>query len=227
MMKFVLCGLLIAVISYFLGSINFSIILTKIYKNDDIRNYGSGNAGMTNVLRVVGKKAALYTFIFDFIKCVISVLIGLFIFTRLCQSADVNMEYANFGKYIAGFACMMGHNFPIYFQFKGGKGVVTACAMIAVIDIRVFVFVIATFIISFLIKKTISISSILAAIMYPIATFFVTYLCDYINKAVVGLGYLIAVTAISFVIALTVIVKHKDNIKRILNGTEKPIISKK
>ncbi|MFI3325498.1 MAG: glycerol-3-phosphate 1-O-acyltransferase PlsY [Clostridia bacterium] len=222
---FVLWGILVAVVAYFLGSVNFSIILTRLYKQDDIRNYGSGNAGMTNVLRVVGKKAALYTFIFDFLKCVVSVLIGLFVFTTLCKNLDVNMEYANFGKYIAGFACMMGHNFPVYFNFRGGKGVVTACALIAVVDWRVFIFVIATFGISFLIKKTISLSSILAAAMYPIATFFVTYFLDY--RVSVELDYLIAVTAISLLIGLTVIIKHKDNIKRILNGTEKPIISKK
>lgn len=222
---FVLWGILVAVVAYFLGSVNFSIILTRLYKQDDIRNYGSGNAGMTNVLRVVGKKAALYTFIFDFLKCVVSVLIGLFVFTTLCKNLYVNMEYANFGKYIAGFACMMGHNFPVYFNFRGGKGVVTACALIAVVDWRVFIFVIATFGISFLIKKTISLSSILAAAMYPIATFFVTYFLDY--RVSVELDYLIAVTAISLLIGLTVIIKHKDNIKRILNGTEKPIISKK
>ncbi len=223
--KFALFGLLIAVISYLLGSLSFSIILTKLYKKGDIRSYGSGNAGMTNVLRTVGKSAAVYTFVLDFVKCAASVLIGYFIFKNLCQAQGIDIAYANFGKYIGGFACMMGHIFPIYYGFKGGKGVVTSCAMIAFVDWRVFIFVIATFIISFIIKKTVSLSSILAALMFPVATFFVTYICDYQTK--VGLSYLIAVTSIALLVAVVVVVKHKDNIKRILNGTEKPIFSKK
>lgn len=223
------------VISYLLGSISFSIIITRIVDNRaDIREMGSGNAGFTNVLRSVGKGPAVFTILFDFLKGVISVIIGWLLFSTI-QTIDggsvLQSEVISYGKYIAGMCCMLGHIFPIYFGFRGGKGVVTAAAMLAVADWRIFLIVIATFAIVFLITKTISKASILSAALLPIYTFCVTYFFDYLpsqaGAARHTLVYVVVATVCMALVGITVIVKHKENIKRILNGTEKKITSKK
>lgn len=223
------------VIAYLLGSISFSIIITRIVNNRaDIRKMGSGNAGFTNVLRSVGKGPAVFTIVFDFLKGVISVIIGWLLFSTI-QTIDggsvLQSEIISYGKYIAGMCCMFGHIFPIYFGFKGGKGVVTAAALLAIADWRIFLFTIATFAIVFLITKTISKASILSAALLPIYTFCVTYFFDYlpsqseINRHT-GV-YVVVATVCMALVGITVILKHKENIKRILNGTEKKITSKK
>ncbi len=228
MASFILWGLVVAVVSYLLGSMNFPIIITKLLKKGDIRDYGSGNAGSTNVLRSVGKKAALVAFLLDIFKAVVSVLIGYFVFSYVCESQDVNPIYVSFGKYIGGLACMLGHIFPLYYGFKGGKGVATSGGMIAVLDWRVFIIVILSFITSFMSKKIVSLSSIIAACIFPLATFLVTYIFDYtLSASPPHIGYLIGVTAMSFICGMVVVVKHKDNIKRLREGTEKPIIKSK
>ena len=131
-------SLIVAVISYLLGSLSFSIIFTKFFEKKDIRTMGSGNAGATNVLRSVGPKAAICTFIFDFLKGVASVLIGKLIFSMMLPSGVLLPEMVQYGTYIAGFSCVFGHMFPIYFGFRGGKGILTTAAIIALIDWRVF-----------------------------------------------------------------------------------------
>ena len=117
---FVLPGLGVAVIAYLLGSLSFSIILTRIFKNhEDIRSYGSGNAGATNVLRSVGKGAAALTFLLDFLKCVVAVVVGKLIFGYVATQLGVGDTAAQYGAFIAGFACLLGHVFPVYFGFRG------------------------------------------------------------------------------------------------------------
>ena len=123
-----------AVAGYLLGSINWSIILTWFFKNkEDIREYGSGNAGMTNVLRSVGKLPAVLTFVGDFLKCVVALLLSQAFVALL---APESVEFYDVARYVAGVACVLGHIFPIYYGFRGGKGVVTSAAMIALTDWR-------------------------------------------------------------------------------------------
>ena len=118
-----------AVAGYLLGSINWSIILTWFFKDkEDIRKYGSGNAGMTNVLRSVGKLPAVLTFAGDFLKCVAALLLSQAFVAWL---APASVEFYDVARYVAGMACVLGHIFPIYYGFRGGKGVVTSAAMIA------------------------------------------------------------------------------------------------
>ena len=112
-----ICILAIIIAGYLLGSINLSIILSSKYYKDDIRRHGSGNAGMTNVMRTYGKKMAIITFAGDFLKAVVASLVG-------------RLVLGYHGAMIAGFFCFIGHIFPCYYRFKGGKGVVTAAAMI-------------------------------------------------------------------------------------------------
>ena len=112
--------------SYLISSVNTSIIVTRIVLRKDIRSMGSGNAGFTNVLRCVGKVPAAITFVGDFLKGVVSVLIAYFLmFGVQGENADI---YRNYIMYLAGLFAVVGHTFPIYYKFKGGKGVVTPSA---------------------------------------------------------------------------------------------------
>lgn len=221
--------LLSAVVAYLLGSINTAVIVTKIVtKGKDIRTMGSGNAGFTNVLRSVGKVPAIWTIVCDFLKGIAAVLVGALIFSTVSASGEIlRQEYMAAGKYIGGLFCILGHSYPLYFHFKGGKGVVTAAALILMADWRVFIAVIATFLILFLITKTISIASITSALLFGFYTFGVTYLFDYSSGAGFSWTYVVLSTAAAFLIGIFVIVKHKDNIRRILRGEEKKITSKK
>lgn len=224
--------LLSAVVAYLLGSINTAVLVTRIVTKgkSDIRKMGSGNAGFTNVLRCVGKVPAIVTIVCDALKCVIAVLIGGFIFTfasQLLGSQDTVLanELVNFGKYIAGVFCILGHSYPLYFHFKGGKGVVTAAALIATEDWRVFLCVIATFLIVFVLTKIISISSIISAVLYAPYTFAMTFIFDY--QSGYSLSYVIMSTVAALIIGVFVIVKHKENIGRLMRGEEKKITDKK
>ena len=110
--------LLSARVGYLLGSISFAILLTKAFAHEDVRAHGSGNAGATNVLRVAGKKASALTFLLDFCKCVASVLVGYFLVKHACVANGVDPEMARLGMYAAGFCCMIGHMYPLYFGFR-------------------------------------------------------------------------------------------------------------
>lgn len=224
--------LLSAVVAYLLGSINTAVLVTRIVTKgkSDIRQMGSGNAGFTNVLRCVGKVPAIVTIVCDALKCVIAVLIGGFIFSfagQLLGSQDTVFanELINCGKYIAGVFCILGHSYPVYFHFKGGKGVVTAAALIATEDWRVFLCIIATFLIIFICTKIISISSIISAVLYVPYTFVMTFVFDYPSGY--SLYYVIMSTIAALIIGIFVIVKHKENIGRLMRGEEKKITDKK
>ena len=217
----------IIVVSYLLGSINFSIIFTKMFGKDDIRTMGSGNAGTTNVLRSVGKRAALLTFIFDIIKCEVSVMLARYILEYMCAAAGAPVYIVNYGMYLSGFCCSIGHMYPIFFRFKGGKGVVTVATMSAMADWRVFLASIGVFLLVFAIWKMVSLSSVAAACSYPVATFFVTFFADYYTARAVSLKYVLIVTAITAVMGGMLVVKHRSNLARIRNGTEKKLFSGK
>lgn len=193
--------LLSALCAYLLGSINSAILVSKLYAGDDIRNHGSGNAGMTNVLRTYGKGPAALTAIGDFGKGALAVLIGRLIFHILgIENVD--------GGYVAGFFALLGHLFPIYFGFKGGKGVLTSSGVVLVLHPLMF-FVLALIVIpTMFITKIVSLGSILAAVLFPIATFF---FC--------GMRFNLDLV-FSLLISGVVIYMHRANIKRLLNGTE-------
>ncbi len=228
LLTWVVAGAAVVLISYLLGSISSSIIITKLYKMGDIREHGSGNAGATNVLRTVGKTASALTFIFDFLKCALSVILGRIIIGYVVEQAGLLPEFSQFGAYAAGLFCMIGHMYPIYYKFKGGKGIVTSAALIALVDWRIFIILFSIFLIMMFIKKIVSLASITSIGLYPIATFLINFFFDYENSPLkiengVPLYYLIAITIISGIISVVIIVKHKQNIIRLKNGTEKPI----
>lgn len=222
---------LTAIAGYLLGSINSSIIFTWFFKNKaDIREYGSGNAGMTNVLRSVGKLPAALTFVGDFLKCVIAVLLSQAFVLLIAGGAGLQpSELYDVARYVAGVACVLGHIFPVYYGFRGGKGVVTSAAMIALTDWRVFLLVLLTFAIVFAWKRIVSLASICCAVMYPVYTFLFLLLVEFSGSPLPShgnhtLAYVLFATAASLFVGLTVVVKHKSNIGRLRRGEEKPVI---
>ena len=130
-MNILFAALLTALCGYLLGSISFAVIVSKTMFGQDVRDYGSGNAGMTNILRVYGKKPAAFTLIGDFLKGAVAVLLGRMIFGWL---GVVGSD----GAHLAGLCALLGHLYPLYFGFRGGKGILTAVGIIAVIDPLVF-----------------------------------------------------------------------------------------
>lgn len=194
--------LVYVLIPYLLGSINTAILVSKHFYHDDVRNYGSGNAGFTNVMRTYGKKAAVITFVGDILKTLLSVMIGWCVFGYLTA-------------YIAGFACFLGHIFPVYYRFKGGKGIVCLTAMLFILDWRIFITLLVVFVGIVLATKYISAGSVICSTMFPL-------LLDRINDTGI---YMIEFVAMA--IAVIVVVKHRENLKRIFNGTESKFAFKK
>ena len=220
-----------AVIAYLIGSLNPAILITKAFTKKDIRTMGSGNAGFTNVLRSVGKGPAIMTIVCDYLKGIIAVLIGYWIFSAMTVTNDVApLEYVKYGRYLAGMFCIIGHAFPIYFGFRGGKGVVTANALMLVVDFRVFLLVLGTFLIIFLITRIISLGSLVGAALFPVYTCLITYFCDYLpylgTDNELRFRFVLISTAFAVVVGLIVILMHKENIIRLINGQEKKIKAK-
>ena len=224
-MPFYIKWIIIAVESYLLGSLSFSIIVSKGFYKKDIRTFGSGNAGMTNILRTFGKKAAALTITGDVLKGTVAVIIARLLFMN---SPVILMEryaftmfgreifYSNqlvmeIGLYIAVLGAFLGHIFPLYFGFKGGKGVsVIAGAMIAVTPITLLIALGLFFIIVFS-TKIVSLGSIIAPPTYIIWTLIQVYITQ-----TVSVPNLIA----AVVFPSAIIWSHRTNIKRLLNGTE-------
>lgn len=209
----------IAIISYFLGSLNFSIILSRTLEKKDIRESGSGNAGATNMLRTYGKHFAVLTMIGDILKVALAILIAFLILNApldmIFNIAD-NKETAVtmiLYKEFAGFFCVLGHIFPLYFNFKGGKGVAACTGMVILVDWRIALILFVIFVITIAVSKMISLGSILIAIFYPVLI------------AVFYQNIILILIAVLF--ASIVIVAHRQNIKRILNGTENKLSNKK
>lgn len=212
--------LLCMVIPYFLGSLNFGVIISQRQFHDDVRTHGSGNAGTTNMLRTYGKKAALLTLLGDTVKALIAVAIGHLIFSidviALNESGQAVARYFDpIGGAVAGISVMVGHMFPCFFKFKGGKGVATSAAVILMLDLLnplqkhipiVFLICFATFVIIVAGTKYVSLGSIIGMSLYPV-----------VYTAFNGNGF---TGIIAVVIAVLVVWAHRTNIKRLLNRTE-------
>ncbi len=199
--------IIIAIIAYVIGSINFSVIISKKMAGFDVREKGSGNAGTTNMLRSVGKKAAAITLLCDILKGVVAILIAL-----LVGNIAKNVDKAVLVQ-IAGILVVVGHTFPIFFEFKGGKGVATSLGVIMMINwqIGLICLVFAIAIMAF--SKMVSMGSVGAAILFPILTLFIN--TNFIVQES-GMKYFV----FSVMLAAMVIFNHRANIKRIANGTE-------
>ena len=207
--------LIISLISYLIGGINSSLVATKILKIDkDIRNFGSGNAGFTNALRTAGKKVAILTFIGDFTKGVIAVWIAIKIASIFCLENN-SLEVLKVFSYTGALMCVLGHIFPCFFRFKGGKGILTAWACGLLIDWKTFLILISIFLIIFGVSRVVSLASISVAVLYPIITFIVCYMSNS-KETLIS-------TVFTTIIGIIVVFKHGSNIRRIINGTERKI----
>lgn len=203
-MTIILAIAIIAVVSYLLGSLNFGTIVSKLLAKDDVRLHGSGGAGMTNVLRTYGKGPAALTAIGDFSKAVISIVFSRILFNRL------GFTFLDAG-YIAGLFVILGHVYPVFFGFRGGKGVMTTLGVMMLVNPIVFLIIIIIFVPVVFITKIVSLASVLGAIVYPIITFIVARV---MNQPV------FFSTLFAAVYMAIVLVMHRSNIKRLLNGTE-------
>lgn len=213
-MKVLLALLIAAALGYFLGSLNFSIIVVKLMKGRDIRTVGSRNAGLTNTYRCFGPQCAALTLIGDLAKGIVAVLLSQLFASMLKVgfAPDNEVKYIGF---IAGFFAILGHVFPIYYGFKGGKGVLVGVASFLPIDPRVFFALLIVFIVIFAITKYVSISSILGAALSPIAIFLMSIMVDG-EKFGRSLLYLL----LCLPMAVMVVYMHRSNMERLMNGTE-------
>ncbi len=206
-------NIITAIIAYLIGSINFSVILSKKMAGFDVREKGSGNAGTTNMLRSVGKKAAVVTLLCDVLKGVVSILIAIFI------GWAFKIENQSLLVQIAGIAVVLGHTFPIFFGFKGGKGVATSLGILIMSNWQIGLICLVFGILLIALTRMVSLGSCTATVLFPVLTLFITD--NYIVSQ--GSGYLIY----SIILAVIVLFNHRSNIKRIMNGTENRISLKK
>ena len=185
--------LVTVLVGYLLGSISVSILLSRDVMGGDVRREGSGNAGATNMARVYGLKAGILTLAGDVVKSVLSILLGWWLL-------------GDAGIAAGGIACLLGHCFPVYYSFKGGKGVSVGAAIAFAVDWRVFLIVVGAFAIGALLSKKVSLGSLSAAVTISIAA------------ALFGVStprMILAITTMAIVLF-----QHRENIKRLLKGTE-------
>ena len=192
----------VGIVGYLLGTLNFAIIISRKKFSEDIRDYGSGNAGMTNMARTYGRGVGIATFLLDLLKAVLAVFIGWFLLGEA-------------GGAFAGFCCVLGHAFPVWYGFKGGKGVAVTAATVFCLEPLLGVFLLLIFIAVVAFTKYISLGSIMAVLMYPVLLgnvygavhakrspfFFVEVIC-------------------SVLITLLVLFLHRENMRRLLDHTE-------
>lgn len=202
--------ILTVVASYLIGSINTSIILSKAKKND-IRTHGSGNAGATNALRVMGKAAAAIVVIGDAAKAFIAVGVAALIGNKLGIYAPQTLVL----KYLAVTFVVIGHDFPLYFGFRGGKGIVTSVAIIFALDWRLGIMVLGTGVFCIVLTRFVSLGSIVGCVIFPLFCYAV-----YMGEPM-SYEKMVILPAV-FLGALGVI-RHKGNIKKLMSGTERKI----
>ena len=198
---------LAAGIGYLLGSLNGAVIISRGIHKSDIREHGSGNAGTTNMLRTFGKGAALLTLLFDFAKGILAcVLAGL-----LVKYCSARFSYFD-GVCTGGLFAVFGHNWPIYFGFKGGKGVLTGFAVMLMISPYAALCALGVFIVIVAITRYVSLGSVLAAFSLPLFVLLFRLL-----EHKTAFSYSLVV---SIIFALLIIVRHHTNIARLIKGTE-------
>ncbi len=194
--------IVVIVVAYLLGSIPTSVWVGKRFYGIDIREHGSKNAGATNTIRVLGWKAGLPVFIIDGLKGSISAL--LVIFTSLIPGTNTYVAF----QLALGFAALLGHIFPIFAKFKGGKGVATLLGVVIAISPIPALLCFVIFVIVLLLFKYVSVGSIIAGICYPLMIFFI-FTAEPVSLKIA-----------SIVMSVALIVTHKKNIKRLINGEE-------
>lgn len=200
---FLIYIIIFSIISYLIGSLNTATIISKKHYGKDIRNEGSGNAGATNTLRIFGKKAAAAVFISDFLKGLIIVI-----------TAKIFVQYLN-APYetvlVSGFFAQFGHCFPVYFKFRGGKGVATAAGTAMGIMPVTALILLAIFAVIVIFTKIVSLASGICAVIYPLIAYFLSGTNPKLN-------FMFAAAC-----SVLIIIMHASNFARLIDGNEKPI----
>ena len=196
--------IIVAIIAYLLGSISFSVIISKKMAGFDVREKGSGNAGSTNVLRTVGKKAAVLTLICDCLKGVLAILIA-YIAGNIVKDIDKSLLVQ-----LAGIFVVIGHTFPVFFKFKGGKGVATSLGVLLMVNWQIGLICLVFALVLMALTRFVSLGSVAAAVLLPVLTVFIRT-----NFLVRG-NYII----FGIILAVLVIFNHRENVKRLLEGKE-------
>ena len=197
------------IIAYAIGSINFSVILSKKMAGFDVREKGSGNAGTTNMLRSVGRKAAIYTLLLDILKGIVAIFIAIVIGWIASNSNRALLVQ------IAAIAVILGHTFPIFFEFKGGKGIATSLGVILLVNWQIGLICLIFALVLMALTKMVSVGSCAAAILFPVLTLFSAQFGQYYIVRE-GSRYFI----FSVLLAALVLFNHRANIKRIMEGKE-------
>ena len=203
------------VVPYLLGSISFAVVFSRGMHHDDVRQHGSGNAGSTNMLRTYGLKAALLTLSCDILKGVIATLIGLLV-----------MPYYTGFAYISALMCMLGHAFPIFYHFKGGKCVATFAGALLVLNPLVWVLMLLCFVLIVYISRYVSLGSVICAGTFPILINMIPFITITLENGAVAAVPPAGIIA-AVLMGILIIFLHRKNIVRLWQGTESKISLKK
>ena len=209
--------ILMAIIAYLIGSVNFSVIISKKIAGFDVREKGSGNAGSTNMLRSVGKKAAAVTLLCDILKGVVAIIISVLV-GNIVKEANRELLLQ-----VAGIAVVIGHTFPIFFGFKGGKGVATSLGILLMTNWQIGLICLVFAIVLIVLTRMVSLGSCAAAILFPVLTLFINNSYTILTEGKNGNTYFVY----SVILAIIVLYNHRSNIQRLMNGTENRISFKK
>ena len=202
--------IIVGIIAYLIGSINFSVLISKKMAGFDVREKGSGNAGATNMLRSVGKKGAVLTLICDILKGVVSIVIAIIV-GNIAKNLDRELLLQ-----IAGIAVVLGHTFPIFFGFKGGKGVATSLGVLLISNWQIGLICLVFAVVLMALTRMVSLGSCAAAVLFPVLTLFINQHYTVLTDGKSGRVYFVY----SVILAIIVLYNHRSNIKRILSGTE-------
>lgn len=203
--------------AYLLGSINFAVIFSNLFLKKDVRKMGSGNAGATNVMRTAGVLPGVLTFLGDTLKGYAGAYIGKIVFENVYKATESPFLLPIYGAYICGIACMLGHVLPVFFQFKGGKGVATGVGAFFVCSPISAITGLTVFAVFTIITKIVSLSSIIATSVVVILSMILR------DTSAMFLPQAI----LSILLGSIIIYKHKGNIARLIAGTETKIGGRK
>ena len=205
--------IIVGIVAYLIGSISFSVIFSKKMAGFDVREKGSGNAGATNMLRSVGKKAAVLTLLCDALKGVVAIIFAIIV-GAIAKESDKALLVQ-----IAGILVVVGHTYPVFFGFKGGKGVATALGVLLITNWKIGLICLVFALVIMALTRIVSAGSVVAAVLFPVLVLFM-----HTNYTISeGSSYFVY----SIILAVIVLFNHRSNIKRILNGTENKLSFKK
>lgn len=209
----IISAVITVIAAYLLGSINFAVVFSNLFLKKDVREMGSGNAGTTNVMRSAGFLPGALTFICDALKGFVACILGKYIFDYIHTATGSEWSLAVYGAFLCGAACIIGHMYPIFFQFRGGKGIATSVGIFAVCCPIAIIIGLCVFAILLFISKIVSLSSLAATVTVVVLTMV------FYNDS----GLLWPQVVLALLMGGLVFFKHRENIKRLISGEESKV----